>query len=92
MSGGFEVEPEEVLAVARVLRDQGTALDASGGGLPDADGGVMTGVIENAGVGIFASNEVDDWYEDREFGEMLRNGGLDEEYAPRDIDPSPRGD
>ena len=35
-------------------------------------GGVA--LVIGTGVGIFTSNQVDDWYEDREFEEMLRQG------------------
>jgi hypothetical protein len=35
-------------------------------------GGVA--LVVGTGVGIFTSNQIDDWYEDAEFEEMLQNG------------------
>jgi uncharacterized protein YukE len=43
-------------------------------------GGVA--LVVGTGVGIFTSNQVDDWYEDQEFEEMIRNGELDQERRP----------
>jgi hypothetical protein len=55
MGEDFSVDAEAVLGVSVDLRAQSTALDASGGALPEVDGGLMTPVIENA-VGALLSN------------------------------------
>ena len=38
-------------------------------------------LVVGTGVGIFTSHQVDDWYEDREFEEMLQNG-MDGDHLP----------
>lgn len=54
MGDGFFVDAKGILHVALSLRRDATALDASGGAIPEADAGVMTEVVENA-VGAFLS-------------------------------------
>ncbi|GAB2445976.1 hypothetical protein GCM10027062_28790 [Nocardioides hungaricus] len=44
-------------------------------------GGVA--LVVGTGVGIFTSNQVDDWYEDREFEELLQNGMAGTELPQR---------
>lgn len=51
----FDVDPLKVLRVGSGLRDDSTKLDQPGADLPEADGGVMTPVIENA-IGALLSN------------------------------------
>lgn len=40
-------------------------------------------LLVGTGVGIFTSNQIDDWYADQEFEEMLQNG-MDADHVPRD--------
>lgn len=48
MGDGFDVDPDGILEASVELRGQASALDASGGAIPEAEAGVMTEVIENA--------------------------------------------
>lgn len=49
-----DVDADEVLSIAVGLRDDSMALDEVSGGLPVADAGVMTGVIENSVGGLLS--------------------------------------
>lgn len=48
MGEGFAVDAEGILHAAIALREQAATPDAACGAIPEADAGVMTGVIENA--------------------------------------------